>query len=63
MIRRFSLALTGLFLLTGCPEKPSVEEPPATVDAGTRDTGLRPPTASERPPLDRLPDDLRPPTE
>ncbi len=64
-LRRFAFvlaALSGSVLFVGCPDNP-VDPEPAAPDAGARDLGLRPPTSPERPPQDRLPDDLRPPVQ
>ncbi|NNB93281.1 hypothetical protein HJC10_12395 [Corallococcus exiguus] len=48
-------------VLAGCSDKPS---PPPTgqSDAGTA-SGVERPGALERPPLERLPDDLKPPAQ
>ncbi|MFB1481900.1 hypothetical protein [Corallococcus sp. RDP092CA] len=54
-------------VLAGCSDKPSSPPPEQTdagavvEDAGTA-SGVERPGALERPPLERLPDDLKPPS-
>ncbi|MFP2895736.1 hypothetical protein [Corallococcus sp. 4LFB] len=56
-------------VLAGCSDKPVAPPPSGQTDAGTivEDAGTSPsgverPGALERPPLERLPDDLKPPS-
>ncbi|NOJ95414.1 hypothetical protein HMI51_21050 [Corallococcus coralloides] len=48
-------------VLAGCSDKPS-PLPSGQGDAGTA-SGVERPGALERPPLERLPDDLKPPVQ
>ncbi|WP_375760783.1 hypothetical protein [Corallococcus exercitus] len=55
-------------VLAGCSDKPAVPPPTGQSDAGTivedagTASGVERPGALERPPLERLPDDLKPPS-
>ncbi|RKG72840.1 hypothetical protein [Corallococcus terminator] len=54
-------------VLAACSDKPPVSSPPADAgstsdDAGVTPSGVERPGALERPPGDRLPEDLKPPS-
>ncbi|NOK16554.1 hypothetical protein [Corallococcus carmarthensis] len=56
-------------VLAGCSDKPVTPTPSGQSDAGTivedagSSSGVERPGALERPPLERLPDDLKPPSQ